>query len=49
MYINDFTIIDEYCKAVSLQAELCTVISELHNFNVEGLIMAFLPVDVIGL
>jgi hypothetical protein len=49
VYINDFTITDEYCKAVSLQAKLCTVVNELHNFNVGGLIMAFLHVDIIGL
>lgn len=48
MYENVFTVTDEYCKAVSLQAELYRVISELHSFNVGGLIMAFLPVDIIG-
>jgi hypothetical protein len=49
VYENGFTITDEYCEAVSLQAELYTVIIELHNFNVGGLIMAFLPVDMIGM
>jgi hypothetical protein len=49
MYENVFTLTDEYCKAVSLQAELYTLINEQHIFNVGGLIMDFLPLDIIGM